>query len=528
MNPDKLGDKSKANGEENPPKVEGYPPSNPQVINPTIIQPTQNASFPEPGSNQPQSVTPTEPGQSTQYPPQPQGPSAFGGPAYQAITASKANNGKRRKKLLLGGLGAAVAIALIASGVVFGYVLPNRPENVYRTGIERSGEAIEQLVNSSIEKQNIAKYNNSDLSSDVKIEAPGMKYSGELKSQYDNEQSNSTLTFKSDTEDAENQELAVQFLTELQKDKIYPDIFFKVSGLTSLGLDAFYPQLTEYENKWISVPNDYIAKFVAESGISSEEAKPNEFTSDDAAELAKVITSTTREYVFTNDSSKAVLKQESFVGKENVDGKEMYHYKMGIDAEKAKVFCGVIIDRVTATEAYKHIPEVNDATINEDKTKLIEDCKKSIDEASTDDKAKASFDVWIDKKYKLISKIRITNPETPGSYLDFGHSFNGGKDIPLYLAIHMEEEKIDAKLTLDTNTDLGTTKGTLVVEGKGEDAWKGNVTIDFKPHDGDVTIEKPAGAIHFDELMKALEVDPQTMDFPADDSQGLEIEQDAV
>ncbi len=136
------------------------------VYEPTVIQPetpvpaspNPAVSSPEPDSsqvsatevssgaafdpNQNQTTTPpfNTPAPQAQVPPPIYNPSA--GPTTGINTTPR--QGKR--KVILFGAMAAVLVLAGSAAAVFGVYIPNKPQNVWKTGLNRSGTAVQKLV----------------------------------------------------------------------------------------------------------------------------------------------------------------------------------------------------------------------------------------------------------------------------------------------------------------------------------------------------------------------------------------------
>ncbi len=430
------------------------------------------------------------------------------------------SNNPKKKKFIMAGAAAAAAV-LLAGGVIFGWYVPNQPQNVYNIGINRSGKAMDKLLAEATKEEKLKIAENSELTGSLEFTSPDGTYKGSFNSKYDKQQSDSTVNYEQSGEGGE-QKFDVRFLTDLAENKEYPDMFFQMNGLKLLGLDDFVPGISEYDGKWISVSSDYLKSVVPTE--TEEEQHKIEFTQKDAADLAAIFSSTTREYVFSTKPDKAILTQKSFVGTEKMDGGiTANHYTMALNKANIKNYCKALTEAIMSADAYKRIPGVNTEKLDEDKKTAAEDCESSddIDENQT-------FDMWIDKRNKLIHKFRITETEEKGNYYEVGQSYTKGDVIPMFATYHSDKEKIDGKLTLEYDTKKSITKGTLTYDmtyggaGSFDDStgdvirdtatetekYSAKASFEFKPFSGDVTIEKPANAIPIEEVMEKFGVDP--------------------
>lgn len=405
----------------------------------------------------------------------------------------------RKKKLfLIGGL-LTLAI-LLAGGYVFGYYIPNRPENVWKTSIKRSGEAFNKLITSATEPSKLDSFKKSDITMNIDATYAGGSYKGSFDVKFDAAKSNGELTFASKNEDTSSQSLNAKFMSELAANSQYPNIYFQISGLRSLGLDSFMPALAEYDGTWISVDAAYLQSLG--NVPTAEETDAKELASEDIAELARTAAAVTAEYVFNPDPQKAVFEQRSFVGKEKINSINTYHYQVGIDQNNARAYCRAMIERITATDAYKKLPWVNETTIERDTEQAIKECQ----DISFEGIDKQVFDLWVDTKYKLIYKIRAADVDTPDVYTEIGQVYRGGDDVSLFVAYHDESNQTDGKFTLDINMATNTTKGTFVLTGKQGDDEPYIVTINVgaQPYDGDVQVQPPANTVPLRDVLQKL------------------------
>ncbi len=489
-----------------------FTPSRPQDTFPAPVQPI------EPQSTVPiQAQTPPQTAQQQPYaaidasiPPAPaeqplvqtnQNPNPMFSPYNVAGSAS---GGRRGKKKLFAMGGALFAVLLLASGFVFGYYLPNKPDNVWKTGLSRTGKAVDKLVINATEEKKLESYKKSEMMATIEASSKDFNYSGSFTTKFDSTKADGALRVTLNEAGKPTGDVRLDFLSELPEKSQFPNIYFKYAGLKTLGADVYAPELVAYENKWIAVEESYL-KSLGVTPSSKEEVEKEQITSADVAEFARAVSSVTSEYALSGDPNKAIFKQKSFVGKEKADGVSAYHYKVNVDEEHTKQYCRALIEKVYATNAIKKVPGTDGNSLAKEKDLAISDCQKSSsDELSDEDE----FDMWIDAKYKLIHKVRFTDKENKKTYIDLGQTYKGGDSFSLFAAYHDDSGQIDAKLTLDTSIKSNATKGTISVKGGKEDRYEVKVTLEAKPYSGDIKIQKPAGAIPIKEILDKLGVDP--------------------
>jgi hypothetical protein len=435
---------------------------------------------------------------------------AVGQPDYSPAQAYFGSTGDYQPKkrrfvrtpLLLSGV--AVLVVLIGGGYVFGMYLPNKPENVYKTGLGRTGKAVDALLSAGTEKTKLDTIKKgTEVSGSVVVQGPNNnRYSGTFSSNSDDKHSNSNLTY---SPDKTTEDFKAQVLTELADGQPYPNLYFKLTGLSAIGGDQIAPQLAQYDGKWINVSPSYIESLIPADPDTAQDAN-NSLTPEDVTELSRAVITTTREYVFTNDPTKNVLVQNSFKGTETVDGQAAYRYEMGLNKQHSKDFCKAIITNVMATKAYKHIPGVPHDNLAETQKSAITGCQQEID---TNLKDSDTFDMWVSKKTKLISKVRFTDDNQKGTYVDIGQNYTGGSNLPMYTAYHNDAEHYNVKVSLNADLDTNTTKASVAVDtGQGKDTWSVHVNMTFKPNKNSVTYTKPADSVSIEQVLQTLSISP--------------------
>ncbi len=502
------------------------PNNNKPVTNqPIIIQPTiqpASVSIPQLGGselaasidnqqlvqNTPLSSPPEQPfiaaQPKTQMPPQQDQPAPQPNyPVMGAMDASGAQPGKlKRKKLLLAG-GAIAFILMLSSAVVFGYYLPNQPNNVYKTGVNRSAKALDKLVNATTEKSKLEVFKKSDITLSVDAKYKDTSYTGSFNAKFDGSKADGGINFVSKQTSKPDQIFSAKFLGELPTGSQYPNVYVQLNGLKALGADNYLPGLAAYDGKWIAILSDYLKSLGTVP--TAEETNKKQLTSNDIAELARAATGVTVDYVFSTEPDKAVFEKKSYVGKEKVDNTNAYHYRVGLNKDHVKAYCKAMVEKIYSTNAYKKLPWVDEQNVAKDKEAASKDC----DSSYNDIKADTTYELWVDAKYKLIYKIRIPDATDKETYTDIGQVYKGGDNVSLFAAYHNGTDKSDGKFTLDTNLKTSTTKGTLTFSGGDLDnKYDIKVTLDAKPYNGEINTNKPAGAIPVQEVLKQLGIDP--------------------
>jgi hypothetical protein len=431
--------------------------------------------------------------QSTQY--NPQVPIIMGGPG-----ASFSPPPKSKKKLFIL-IGTSLATILLVSGGVFGLYLPNTPNNVYNTGINRSGEAINGIVAASTAPGKLATYKTSDISGTATLKFGGTTYAGNFETKFDQTSLDGGLNFTLNDPSSGNKTLNAKVLSELPAGGSFPNIYFQLNGLKALGLDSTAPGISGYDGKWILVGTDYL-KSLGSSYFSGAANGSKQVTSSEIAEVARAASSVTKNYVFSTDPKTAIFNNKKFDGKEKVDGLDTYHYTVGINIAHIKAYCSALARSVLSTDAYKKVSGSSASEIGDAKTSASKTCNSGDNFGL---KSSDTLDMWVDSKYKLIHKIRAYDDTNKNNYAEIGQLYNGGDNLSLFANSHDATAKSDTKFTLDTNMKTNAAKATLsFVSTSADSPGSATVTLTSKSSTTPVKITKPANPVLIQDVLQKL------------------------
>ncbi len=392
-----------------------------------------------------------------------------------------------KKKLLL--IGLPVVLVLLAVGYVFGIFIPNKPNNVYNTGLDRSGKALTKLLANVDKEQSIKELKKSEISSTITAKMDNKTYSGTFNSKMDPDKADGKLELKT----SDNKEsFTVQYKSELIKGEKLPNIYFQVTGLSTFGLDAFIPK-DKVENRWFVLDKT----FWDQMGTSAESLNlsgQDQLTSDDYAGVIKAIAQITEDRIFTSDQTKSMLKMKSFVGKDKKEN--AYQYKMSLNKANADGFCDEFTSKISETSAYKKLIKSKE---DQDNTK--KEFLKSCQEAGKNIQEDETFYMWVDAKYKLIKKIRFTDKGNADSYSEIGQNYKGDDELTMFVNFH--DKTGDFNGTINTNVKTNLTKGTLKYKSEGG-AVEVDANLEAKPFTGDINSTKPANTVPIQQLLEEL------------------------
>lgn len=462
----------------------------------TIIDPQQQHATttqqPLPTSVQAQQQVDASAGQST-APPQAQpefSPSVQAQPSQPTITPSNggdtSSTGKKKKLGLI--VGAAVGIVAILSGVVFGYAIPNRPENVFSTGLDRSGQAINGLMVQLAEMETADQMNQMQATADMQIEMEGTTFEGDVRVRFDETASESTFSLQA-AGDA-SFELSGDVLTTNSDQSDYPDVYLQLTGITALGLDAFIPGISRYDGRWIHMPSAFLEEAIGP--IEQTEVTQEMPDSQDIMSLMVDISEVVRDYLLTSDEEKSVFEIAEIVGEEDVDGKSAYRYKVAVEEQNFELFCVALAEKIEASDYYSVI---SDTAFTEPLD--TSGCAEAAEEINEE-----TIDIWVDRRTKLISKIRFTNPEVEQEYSELGLNYEGGDDVGLYLRDISEDQTVE--LSMQTNFESLRTTGAVVVEQNGLSGFEFTMNVSAEPYQDAIEATPPETAVTFEQMFEDL------------------------
>lgn len=420
---------------------------------------------------------------------------------YQPIQPTKKS---KRKLFIFSGIASFLIIASTL-GYVFGLYVPSQPENVYSTAMNRSGKGLEKVITQVTAKSELDRFKKGEYTGKINANFSPTLINGTASLKYDESKVDAKVDVTSTTDGQNQENYKAQFLAEIKDGESYPDIYFVIQGLNSLGLDAFAPELLKLDGTWIKIESNYIKELYESyssalntGGDTDATNETPELTSADVEELGKITSGLITEFVLTSDESKSIFVNRSFIEKEKIDGMNTYHYKVGINPDNYVKACIESANRYLDSSAVKRLAQLDEQTVKESKDlakKACEDQKRDIDD-------KLDFDMWVDAKYKLIYKIRIVDPENEEQPFEFGQKYKGGDDLHFFATY--EELGTPIKFTMTSDINIKTLVSSTKFDLVGEDDMKFNMNIDGKPLEGEITIDKPANPKLLQDILKEL------------------------
>lgn len=413
----------------------------------------------------------------------------IGGPAPAAGTS--------KKKLVIVIAGISTLLIVLVLLVIFGWYLPNRPSQVWKSSLDRSGEALSKIVAESTTKESLESVQKSESSITGEVKSDKNSYSGSLiiKSDTKNTQGDAKISMKSTGKPAKN--MTMNFRSNVNPADLLPSIYFRLSGIQSV-LGSSAGSLVAYDNKWISVePSDFKELGITPESISKEKEK--ELTPEDIEEISKIITEATSEYVLTSDTKKGIITQKEYLGKEKLGDISTYKYSIEINKENTRIACESLVEKITKSNAYKKIAGESAGELT------AEDTKKECADLANGITNKDPVELWVDRKTKLIHKIRFTSGDEAGEWVEVSQNYKGGDTVNLNVKYNNEKDKTIT--TGQFTVNMKTQTATGVIEGKIENSTEPmtyKLTMSSKPFSGTVDSKKPADAIPLTQVMNSF------------------------
>ncbi len=467
-----------------------------EAVAPATAQPLDAAQT---TNNQTDNPTPASAG--------PSQPSATPAPAFGSTSPPSANQAstkkpKQKHTALIVGLVTA-AIVLVA-GYVFGYYLPNRPENVYRNGLERSGDAIHNLIIEATEVEQLEALNRMQMTGSMSFSSGDIEFEGSLNSLLGEQNTDSSFDVALTSAGAEDIGLSGDVRTTLADDERFPDIYFQLTGMASLGLNAYLPGIESYDGQWISVSSELLESSLGEmydTAESDTQATPElqEYTT-----LVRDISATTNDYIFSANDETAVIQMEEFLGQEELGDISTNRYRASINQDNAIAYCQEIVAVFYRSQLNRTLSGDDDETIEANITEYQDQCQELPEEADGAGEIDETFDVWIDRDTKLIHKVRVSDSENDENYAEVGQRYSGGDELELFIYTQDAESDIKTTVTFKTNLQTNVSSVSANLTQQGDSPYSFDANLQVEPYTDEISVEAPAGAVSIEQVMEEL------------------------
>jgi hypothetical protein len=422
---------------------------------------------------------------------------------------TKKSRFKPSKKLALIGI-VPLLLAGGASAAYFGYVVPNKPENIWKSALTNTGEGYDKLSQYATAKKNVQ-----GMSAKGSFKISGsMAADGTFNGVSDGKSGQLTGNISAVG-------LKINYdVRQIQSPGNSPDVYFKIDGIQGLGslvggyaglLGADSTSITNALNglngQWYFIDHTLFDQFAKGSNDGLQ------ITSADVSGALKAVGDSSKQYLFTNDPEKMAIVVKQNIGKETQDGRTVYHYKVGVNKANLKAYNKSLCDNLIKTKLFK-LFETNSSGDQD----LTKECTDTTDIDNIKDNQTA--DAWVDMHTKLFHKIRFSSSENKNSYVDIIQDYQGGDEFPFSIATHSQESidnndissaskskpatsdgLIKMKLNMKTNT---FTADANFEEKSGSNDDKGTFNLTLAPSTQTVKVDKPANAKTIIQLINDL------------------------
>lgn len=381
---------------------------------------------------------------------------------------------KFKKSFVIAGV---VAALVILGGVAAAFYVTsaNNPEKLWKTALDNTNKGYDRLVAYNKEQ---SKTNGGTLKGTYNVNANNIAADGTIDSKFDAKNSSTKVDLG-----ISGTRFSAEVLSTIPEGAKNPDLYIKVSGVkgldTLLGSSApgLGSALSSFDNQWLVIDHTIFDQAAGQStGLA-------ELSDEDIQSVVETFGRVNKEYIFTDNSSKAVLTVKQNVGKEKRDNRDVYHYKVGYNKANLKSYVTAMKDELNKTK-------FKDLLATE---KEFNDLLASVDKLDENGQA----DVWVDTKTKLIRTVRFTDSKNQANFVEIGLNYNGGDEYPFVLATESKEQtsevKAELKTILNTKSNAITFDGNI--DGKeNNQPIKMGLKATLTPSNESVTIEKPANA----------------------------------
>ncbi len=471
-----------------------------KTSNGTPASPEPTAS-PEP-STQPTGQT-SDSSSQTVFPPTPSTNTAAASNIQQPGVAAQANvttppvasspkPGKSKLILLAAGL-AALLIGGSAAAY-FGYFVPNKPENIWASAMDRTGKSIESVIADA--KKGSGK--GSEVSGKFQFGGGGIKTDGKFTVRSDNKNSVMKADFAALTSRVD---IEVRSIDSSSSD--YPDVYIKAKGIK--GVAPLLTQsptgqrtITDLDDQWIEIDHTFISKVM--EGSSDTTGSGISLSSEKLLKTFEALNKVNREYLFTNDSGKAVFKVVKNVGRETRDDRSVYHYKVALDKQHTKKYLKALNREIEKSPAKDSLGDAFSEAFIKPITELAEELDRYDESADL-------MDVYVDTSTKMLHAIRITDKDNDKSYIELGVQKTKDKQMPFVMKgvnnTDNGSNKFDVSLSYDSKkrTWSGEVKAETIAD---EDKSSLELNVDVKRLDDDLKVEKPDESMPIEQIIQQL------------------------
>ncbi len=379
------------------------------------------------------------------------------------------------KPMLIAGGGITALIAILFT-YLFAFYIPSQPENAYGRSMDKTGKALETLVEKSANEQFIETVSRGELSGVVESFNGKESINGTISGSYDTDTLKLLLEANSEVTGGNSKQYTMSVISNKKSADQSPELFVKSNDYSFLKTSSLLPRLAGQPNNWIkqsekatqSSTDTFVfaitggTALLNTSDMSSTITQPMNVA--EVKQLGASLAQPLNEFVFTSDSTKAIFANATFVNEEQLDQTKTYVYSVELNPENFDLYCESMAG---ALDGSSLLPSGVDAT------KIETECKTSGKEISET----KNIEIWIDTKNSVLHKIRLSDKEKSNKYYEFGQNFAGKNNLNLFsydsvlgrkanLAVDFKSATIKINIEENLITKDGSKTTLLVLETK--------------------------------------------------------------
>lgn len=402
-------------------------------------------------------------------------------PGTEAVPAppAAANTPKRRQpsRRVLAGI-TAVGVLLAGVGFYFGYY--TNPSTIYSQGLTNTGKGYDKLIDYS-EEQAKQDYKGYAVDGSYSFDQEGGDADGSFsaKAYGQDGEYKIDLGVSGVRIDAEVRTIASKAST--------PDMYVKANGLNGIGSLLGSAQLDTalagMNDQWMFIDHtlfDSLTK--AASGGAEEPKVPSEA---EIIDFLRAFGAVNKEYVYTTDADKAVLRVVQKKGKESFNNRTAYRYKVGFNNDNVQKYVAAQKQALLKSKLGAWIKKNG---YEKQVSQAFDDARKD----AADIKSTTNFDLWIDTQRRITYKVRIPEgAKADKNYVDLGLDYTGGESYPFFMAV--KSDGADFKLVAALNSKDGSLSLDANLKDSGS-AGTFKLKLDAQPSNDKVAVAKPESA----------------------------------
>ncbi len=375
---------------------------------------------------------------------------------------AKTKKFRLKSKLTLVIVGVLVILGGSAAAAYFGYYM--NPSTIWSDSLSNTANGYTKLVN-YLNSQTSKHYAGSDENGTFNFNLGGKSYDGSLSAQSYN--TNTTLSMKFDlgVGKVDLEERSIQ-----PSGSTAPDLYVQLSGIKAIGSylgTDLAPPITNLDGQWISIDHNLLND-LDQSILKNQAAQPTTSTPLNWAELDSFLQAegkVNQKYLFSTNSSTAVMSVIQKFGMVSLKGHQTYHYKVAFNKTNVKNYIAALCSTLQQSSFGASLKQNLGQSL--DITSTCTDLENSTKDISSSD----DIDVWTDVNHRLIYQVQATDPSNPAqSFVDFGLDYKGGDSYPFFISAQAKDGSDNVTYsviaTLNTASDAinvklnGTSTGT--------------------------------------------------------------------